>query len=532
MPSRLVPLLAVVAVVVATALPAQTTIDPAGLPGTRILAGGGRLPEAVYTRFLELAGGPERARIVLIPTASQSADTPQGLERTLARWRDAHPGHRFEVLHTRDRAVADSDAFVAPLRAATGVWLGGGAQKNLADAYLGTRVETELQALLARGGVVGGTSAGTAIQTRTMIQEGRDPPIVAQGFDFVPCAVSDQHFLARNRLPRLLHVLDRHPGHFGLGIDEGTAVVVAGRTLSVLGDSKALLVLPAAAGRAQRVVELVAGEAADLVTWQRAARDRAGAPLPPTRLPEPRVASGTLVLGGGGRLPDDVVARFVALAGGERAKVVLVPGAAAPGDRSGDGPFASRLLALGVTDVRLLDCAHPRDVTPERLAVLADATAVWFGGGRQWRLVDTFDGTPAIAALHAVLARGGVIGGTSAGATIQAEFLVRGNPLGNAEMACEGYERGFAFLPGCAVDQHFVARGREGDLRALVARFPQLLGLGIDEGAALVVHGSTVEVLGTGPVAVFDARRDAAAAATPTWLQPGERWDLVAGERR
>lgn len=528
MPSRLVPVLAAA---VAAGLPAQVAIDPAGLPGTRILAGGGRLPDAIYARFLELAGGPERANIVLIPTASQSADTPQGLERTLARWRQAHPGYRFEVLHTRDRAVADSDAFAAPLRAATGVWLGGGAQKNLADAYLGTRVEAELQALLARGGVVGGTSAGTAIQTRTMIQEGRDPPIVAQGFDFVPFAVSDQHFLARNRLPRLLHVLARHPGHFGLGIDEGTAVEIGGRTMIVHGASKAVLVLPAAAGREQRVVELAAGGAADLVTWQRAARDRTGPPWPPAEPPEPRVAGGALVLVGGGTIADAVARRFVELAGGERARVVLVPGAAPPGEQDVE-PFAARLRELGVADVRTLDAAHPRDVTPERLAVLADATAVWFGGGRQWRLVDTFAPTPAIAAFHAVLARGGVIGGTSAGATIQAGFLVRGNPLGNAETWCEGYDRGFDFLPGCAVDQHFVARGREGDLRALVTRLPQLIALGIDEGAAAVVRGSELEVLGAGPVAVFDARRDAAAAATPTWLQPGQRWDLVAGVRR
>lgn len=505
------------------------TIDPDGLPGTRLLGGGGKLPARVYARFLELAGGPEKARIVLIPTASGTADEPGAGDKTLQRWQQDHAGFHFEVLHTRDRAQADSEAFTAPLRAATAVWLGGGVQKRLAEAYLGTRVERELQSLLARGGIVGGTSAGTAIQTRTMIESGMADPIVSTGFDLLPFAISDQHFLKRQRLPRLVQVLGEHPGHFGIGVDEGTAVLVSGRSMSVLGDSKALVVLAAAAGREQRVVELAEGESTDLVTWQRRAVERTLSPWPPRAMAEPRLGNGALVIVGGGRIPDAIVQRFVELAGGKAAKVVLVPGAM-PRQGRPDDPFRKLLQHHGVTEIRELDCSHPREVTPEQLARLSDATAVWLGGGRQWRLVDAFAGTPAIAAFHAVLARGGVIGGSSAGATIQGEFLVRGNPLGNTEMACEGYERGFAFLPGCAIDQHFVARNREADLRTLIAQRPQLIGLGIDEGTAAIVQGSTLQVLGDSRIAVFDARRDATASAA-NWLQAGERWDLAAGRR-
>jgi cyanophycinase len=506
---------------------AASAIDPAGLPGTRMLGGGGKLPPRVYEHFLQLAGGPEKARVVLIPTASASVDDEAGRQKVLQRWQQEHPGFQFEVLHTRDRATADDEAFTAPLRAATGVWLGGGVQKKLAEAYLGTRVERELQALLARGGVVGGTSAGTAIQTRTMIQEGKEDPVVASGFDFVPFAISDQHFLKRQRLPRLVQVLGEHPGHFGIGVDEGTAVVVQGRSLQVLGDSKALLVLPAAAGREQQVVELAEGQGVDLVSWQRSARARTGSPWPPTPMAAPQVANGTLLLAGGGPLPQELVARFVERAGGKAAKVVVVGGAMPPSERD-DEPFVRLLQKQGVADVRTLVLRHPRDVTAAELAKLADATGVWFGGGRQWRFVDAYDGTAAIAAFHAVLARGGVIGGSSAGATIQAEFLVRGNPLGNTDMWCEGYERGFGFLPGCAVDQHFVVRNREVDLRALVGKLPQLLGLGIDEGTALEVRGSLATVLGTGKVAVFDARRDRSSLAAQ-WLAAGDTFDLAAG---
>jgi cyanophycinase len=522
-------------VLAAALLPAQTPpgIDPAGLDGARILGGGGKLPDSVYARFLELAGG-DKARVVLIPTAGASADDAAEREKTLTRWREKHPGHQFEVFHTRNRDEANDEAFCAPLRLATGVWFGGGVQKRIADAYVGTRVERELEALLARGGVVGGTSAGTAIQTRTMIQEGKDPPVVAQGFDFVPFAVSDQHFLKRERLPRLLQVLQSHEGHFGIGVDEATAVEIRGRELTVHGDSKALLVLAAGSGREQRVVELAAGGKADLVSWQRAARNRAAEPWPPTPMAQPRVVRGSLVLVGGGRIPKAVAERFVQLAGGAAAKVVLVPAATPTRGRNRD-PFGALLQELGVSDVRTLAAAHPKEVTAEQLALLADATAVWFGGGRQWRLNDAFDGTPAIAAFHSVLARGGVIGGSSAGATIQAEFLVRGNPLGNTEMWCEGYERGFGFLPGCAVDQHLLTRGRTGDLQALVAKLPQLIGIGIDEATAAIVQGSVLEVVGDSKIAVFDklAREARMQAGTPEpqWLEPGMRWDLVEGKK-
>ncbi|MCC7397075.1 MAG: cyanophycinase [Planctomycetes bacterium] len=512
-------------------MPGQGPIDPGGLPGTRLLGGGGKLPDTVYARFLELAGGSEKARIVLIPTASGSVDDADELEGVRRRWQHDHPGFRFELLHTRDRTMADDDAFTAPLRKATGVWLGGGVQKNLADAYLGTLVERELMALLARGGVIGGTSAGTAIQTRTMIESGKEQPIVATGFDFVPGAISDQHFLKRNRLPRLLRVLGDHPGHFGIGVDEGTAVEIRGRELRVLGDSLALLVLAAGNGHDQRVVELAAGDQVDLVSWQRAAAARAAVAAPPRPTAAPNVPHGALLLVGGGPIDGQLIDRFVELAGGETAKVVLVPSAAAPG-RHDDEPIERWLRQRGVRDVRTLDCASPREVTAARLALLDDATAVWFGGGRQWRFVDAFAGTPAIAAFHAVLQRGGVIGGNSAGATIQGEFLVGGDALSNTELWCEGYDRGFGFLPGVAIDHHFMAQDRTNDLVALMARLPGWVGLGIDEGAAVIVQGTLLEVLGSGKVAVLDHRTSgsngAAKAPPPRWLTAGGRFDLGA----
>jgi cyanophycinase len=204
--------------------------------GTLVICGGGTTPPAVRDRFLELAGG-SRARIVVIPTAHRIADTP-AVNTVLDSWK-ARRVASVQCLHTRSRLVADDPAFVQPLTAATGVWLSGGLQSSLTAVYLGTEVERQLKALLERGGVIGGTSAGAAVMTRVMITQGKTTAELGKGFDFLPGAVIDQHFLRRNRLERLLSVVGDHPKLVGLGIDERTALVVniRSRVATVIGDS-------------------------------------------------------------------------------------------------------------------------------------------------------------------------------------------------------------------------------------------------------------------------------------------------------
>jgi cyanophycinase-like exopeptidase len=95
-------------------------------------------------------------------------------------------------------------------------------------------------------------------------------------------------------------------------------------------------------------------------------------------------------------------------------------------------------------------------------------------------------------------------------------------------MMAEGYERGLSFLPGTAIDQHFSQRQRQADLTAVVQRFPQLLGIGIDEQTALIVRGQTAEVLGAGRAHFFDNRSPSQAGEPKVVvLDPGERYDLV-----
>jgi cyanophycinase len=193
--------------------------------------------------------------------------------------------------------------------------------------------------------------------------------------------------------------------------------------------------------------------------------------------------------------------------------------------RSGEAEMFRR---AGARNIEVLRARALKDVEdPKSLELLRKAGGVWFGGGRQWRFVDAYEGTQAEALFRDVLRRGGVIGGSSAGASIQAEYLVRGSPLGNLEMMCEGYERGLGFLPGVAVDQHFSQRKRFADMTALVKAYPQLLGIGIDEATALVVRGHVAEVMGRNKVQFYDGRKPAA-PDRPDYevVLPGGRYDL------
>ena len=163
--------------------------------------------------------------------------------------------------------------------------------------------------------------------------------------------------------------------------------------------------------------------------------------------------------------------------------------------------------------------------------LLTTAGGVWFGGGRQWRFVDAYEGTLTQRRFHEVLARGGAVGGSSAGASIQGEYMPRGHPLGNTVVAAEGYERGFGFLPGVAVDQHFFARKRTADMTGLMKLYPHILGVGIDEGTALVVRGSTAEVIGRTKVAFYDYRKQTDGEKDYEEVKVGETYDLKARKR-
>lgn len=318
-------------------------------------------------------------------------------------------------------------------------------------------------------------------------------------------------------------------GSVGYEIAAGAALVVKGRRVSAVGEVE--VGLAAGAGR-EGLVRRLEGEM-DLTALRRSAVGRAGEVFPPAEMGVARVESGTLVIVGGGGMPKGLMGRFVELAGGvEEAKIVVVP-ISMPEPLPEEDGMEKSLRGMGVKTVTVLRGRTPEVVDGEEsLAALREATGIWFGGGRQWRFYDAYVGTEARELMVKVLERGGVIGGSSAGASIQPEYMARGNPMGSREIMEEGYERGLGFLPGVAVDQHFSQRNRFGDLASLVDRYPQILGIGIDETTALVVEGSVAEVVGRGAVHFYDRRKPVVEGEPDHESLPaGERYDLVARER-
>ncbi len=234
--------------------------------------------------------------------------------------------------------------------------------------------------------------------------------------------------------------------------------------------------------------------------------------------------SGSLVIVGGGDIGPEIAKRFVELAGGANARVVLIPTAAKDAERI---DHAREVLrdTFGLKHVVVLH-THNRAVanSEEFVAPLKEATGVWISGGRQWKLVDAYLGTRTQREIEAVLKRGGVVGGSSAGATIQGSFLVRGAREGNRIMVAKDYMEGFGLLKNTAIDQHVLTRGRENDLGPVVAAYPGLLGLGIDESTAVVVHGDRFQVIGKSLVAVNDGRDHG--GKPYFFLKPGQSYDL------
>ncbi len=233
--------------------------------------------------------------------------------------------------------------------------------------------------------------------------------------------------------------------------------------------------------------------------------------------PEYGPAKGTLVIVGGGNLAGSgIEEKFIELAGGKDKNFIIVP--TAGGNRNPDGSLIAYKeedviapwVKLGLTHVHMLHTADPKVADTEAFAkALRDANAVWFNGGRQWNVVDSYANTLTYREFHAVLARGGVIGGSSAGATIQGDYLVRGDTSGpNVMMTAEPtHQKAFEFLRRVAIDQHINTRNRWDDLIPVIKKYPNLLGVGLSEATAIIVHGDTFEVMGAWKVAVHDNTR-------------------------
>lgn len=223
----------------------------------------------------------------------------------------------------------------------------------------------------------------------------------------------------------------------------------------------------------------------------------------PVRSQAQRLAApGAIVAVGGGTIGDEIYARTLALGGGSSAVVVVLPQSSAVEDAGATS--VERWLKTGAREATRVSF-EDRDVARR---ALERATIIWMPGGSQSRFMDAIAGTGLDEVIRARHRAGTVVGGTSAGAAVLSAVMITGDADLQSVSAGKTVTRdGLAVWPEIILDQHFLRRQRVNRLIAAVLDRPSLVGVGIDEGTAVVARGSRFEVIGVSSALVVDARR-------------------------
>ena len=222
----------------------QTLFGQGSSPqGSLVLHGGRLVEQTVAARFSEL-GRLREAPLVVIPTAHGVTLTQVQLDGLKDGASRTFHTSNVIMLHAGNRKEADSEAFVEPLRQASAVWISGGEDKLLINTYAGTRTVRELAAVYARGGVVGGSSAGASVLPSFKIvlpdslQHSGAPRKDEAGFGLMNNAAVHPHFTQMHREAQMAILVRNHPGVLFLGIDEDTAAIVHNGEFEVMGPGK------------------------------------------------------------------------------------------------------------------------------------------------------------------------------------------------------------------------------------------------------------------------------------------------------
>jgi cyanophycinase len=222
-----------------------------------------------------------------------------------------------------------------------------------------------------------------------------------------------------------------------------------------------------------------------------------------------RGRTGTLVIIGGHENKDDdpLILKEVVRRVDDGKLVVATVASAAPEEMWED--YERVFRRLGVKHLYKLDVESREDAFSDRkVQILADADAVFFTGGDQLKITTLLGASPVCERLREIYREGGMICGTSAGASVMTDtMLVGGGDDGSPRIGrTVRMAPGLALVSDVLIDQHFAERGRVGRLLGAVAQNPRLLGLGIDENTAIVMTGGRrFQVLGEGAVYAFNA---------------------------
>lgn len=248
------------ALILLLALASAATAAQAAGKGHLVLVGGGDKPLAAMQKFVDLAGGPD-APIVVIPTASTEPDTSQYYRDYFAKELGCSNAVVLEIWNKADARRAD---YVDLAKRARGIFFGGGDQARILNALEATPVLDAIRTAHLGGAVVGGTSAGTACQSKIMITGEGDFNLIQtravetwNGLGFLDDGiVVDQHFIARRRENRLISVVLEHPDRLGVGVDEDTAAWFRpDGTFTVIGANSVMIFDPRGSAMRRRPLE-------------------------------------------------------------------------------------------------------------------------------------------------------------------------------------------------------------------------------------------------------------------------------------
>jgi cyanophycinase len=230
--------------------------------------------------------------------------------------------------------------------------------------------------------------------------------------------------------------------------------------------------------------------------------------------------AGALVVVGGGGTGPEIVAKTIALAGGRNAIVAVLPQSSAVQDAGEDS--VKMWLDAGAREASRIAFDDQKAA-----AALGRATLIWMPGGDQNRFMKAIEGTGLAEIIRARHRAGVTVGGTSAGAAVIAEAMFTGEAdLTSLKAGATVIAKGLGLWPEVLIDQHFLKRQRDNRLISAVLDRPALIGVGIDEGTAVIVRGSSFEVVGKSSVVVVDARSAQVDSTPPGGLVSGRGMKL------
>jgi len=219
---------------------------------------------------------------------------------------------------------------------------------------------------------------------------------------------------------------------------------------------------------------------------------------------------GTMLIMGGDCTNDLFISEFAGLVGSIESNIVIIP--TAMEDKYIDSERDIDFLKKPFTEIgfKNISIVHTREInianSDSLNDVLLSADGVWITGGRQWRLAKAYNGTKIQSSLKTLLNQGKVVAGTSAGASIMGDILVRGDSK-NSTIMLGDYQNGFGLISNFAIDQHHIARNRQFDMFELKKEKPNALGIGIDENTGIVLNDNKFRVIGKSYVTVYDNTR-------------------------